>query len=65
MHGYGVDFLDFYWARHHFPAFNVAEMGITLGAALLIWTSCCAAASLHRPQPEAPVRRHGTPRRNL
>lgn len=36
MHGYVVDFLDFYWGSRHFPAFNVADMGITLGAALLI-----------------------------
>ena len=34
--GYVVDFLDFYWGRSHFPAFNVADMGITPGAVLLI-----------------------------
>jgi signal peptidase II len=31
-----IDFLDFYWGRHHFPAFNVADSGITVGAALLM-----------------------------
>ena len=36
QHGYVVDFLDFYWGSRHFPAFNVADMGITLGAVLLI-----------------------------
>ena len=36
QHGYVVDFLDFYWGSSHFPAFNVADMGITLGAILLI-----------------------------
>lgn len=36
QHGYVVDFLDFYWGTSHFPAFNVADMGITLGAILLI-----------------------------
>lgn len=36
QHGYVVDFLDFYWGASHFPAFNVADMAITLGAALLI-----------------------------
>ncbi|MBV8247323.1 MAG: signal peptidase II, partial [Comamonas sp.] len=35
-HGYVVDFLDFFWGASHFPAFNVADMGITLGAILLI-----------------------------
>jgi signal peptidase II len=36
LYGYVVDFLDFYYAGIHFPAFNVADSGITLGAALLI-----------------------------
>jgi signal peptidase II len=36
LHGYVVDFLDFYWGRWHFPAFNVADASISVGAALLI-----------------------------
>lgn len=36
MHGYVVDFLDFHWAGYHFPAFNIADAGITVGAACLI-----------------------------
>ena len=38
-YGYVVDFLDFYWNEHHFPAFNVADAAINLGAALLLWDS--------------------------
>ena len=36
LHGYVVDFLDFHWGAMHFPAFNVADSGITIGAACLI-----------------------------
>jgi signal peptidase II len=36
MYGYVVDFLDFHYAGMHFPAFNLADSAITLGAACLI-----------------------------
>ncbi len=32
-----VDFLDFYWGRYHWPAFNVADSLVCLGAGLLMW----------------------------
>lgn len=38
-YGYVVDFLDFYWGTYHFPAFNVADSAISVGAALLILDS--------------------------
>ena len=36
LYGYVVDFLDFHWHNWHFPAFNVADSAITIGAACLI-----------------------------
>jgi signal peptidase II len=36
LYGYVVDFLDFHYAGIHFPAFNLADSAITLGAACLI-----------------------------
>ncbi|WP_301070885.1 signal peptidase II [uncultured Desulfovibrio sp.] len=41
----GVDFLDLYWRGWHWPAFNVADMGICLGAV-------CACLALWRPERE-------------
>lgn len=32
-----IDFLDFYWGRFHWPAFNVADSLVCLGAGLLVW----------------------------
>ena len=39
IHGYVVDFLSFHAAGWYYPAFNVADIGITLGAIGLIWES--------------------------
>jgi signal peptidase II len=36
QHGHVIDFLLFYWNSWYFPAFNVADVSITCGAALLI-----------------------------
>jgi signal peptidase II len=36
FHGRVTDFLDFYVGDHHWPAFNVADTAICVGAALLL-----------------------------
>ena len=36
VHGFVVDYLDFYWGTYHWPAFNLADMGICIGAAMII-----------------------------
>jgi len=35
-YGYVIDFLDFYYGTYHWPAFNIADSVIFIGAALLI-----------------------------
>ncbi len=46
VHGYVVDFLHFYWNDYHFPAFNIADTAITIGAGLMI-------IDIFRKQPES------------
>jgi signal peptidase II len=36
VHGYVVDFLQFHWNNWYFPAFNVADSAITVGAVCLV-----------------------------
>jgi len=36
VHGYVIDFLDFYVNNWHWPAFNIADSAIFIGAGLLI-----------------------------
>ena len=35
-HGHVIDFVQVHWGRAYFPAFNVADSAITVGAVLLI-----------------------------
>ncbi len=36
-YGYVIDFLHFYYENWHFPAFNIADSAICIGAALLLF----------------------------
>ncbi len=36
VHGFVVDYLDFYWGNYHWPAFNLADAAICIGAGLII-----------------------------
>lgn len=35
--GFVIDFIDFYVGSWHYPTFNVADVAIVTGAALMIW----------------------------
>ena len=37
LYGEVIDFLDFYWSRFHWPAFNFADSFITVGVALTFY----------------------------
>ena len=36
LHGYVIDFIDVYYGSWHWPAFNVADSAITIGAIILV-----------------------------
>jgi signal peptidase II len=36
VHGHVIDFIRVHYQEHYFPAFNVADSSITIGAALVI-----------------------------
>ena len=46
LHGAVVDFLDFHINLYHWPAFNIADSCITIGAMILVFDS------LFSPKPE-------------
>ena len=48
VHNQVIDFLDFYWNGNHWPAFNVADSAICVGAFLYILTA------LWQPKPKTP-----------
>ena len=36
IYGHVIDFIDVYYQQHHWPAFNIADSAISIGAVLLI-----------------------------
>ncbi len=51
LRGQVVDFLDFHWRLAHWPAFNLADVAITMGVAFLLWTSVAGRQSDGTGQP--------------
>lgn len=53
--GHVTDFLDVFWGTYHWPAFNVADSGISVGIVILLYYS------VFTPEPndetDAPVQR--------
>ena len=50
LFGYVIDFLDFHWEGNHFPAFNVADSMIFIGAALMILDSLLSKEDSNNPK---------------
>lgn len=42
LYGHVIDFIQWHYGGHYFPIFNVADMAITAGAAVMIWCSIFA-----------------------
>ena len=38
LYGNVIDFIDWHWYDHHWPTFNIADSGITVGTILLLVT---------------------------
>ncbi len=51
VRGFVVDYLDFYWQSWHWPAFNLADIGITIGVSLLLLSSLGAANQQEKTEP--------------
>jgi len=52
-----IDFLDFHWRGHYWPAFNVADACITSGALLLLGHSFLARGAARQTNPANASRR--------
>lgn len=52
--GYVIDFIDWHVRTAHWPTFNVADVGITVGVALLVFDSLVGPRA-RSPGPEPPA----------
>lgn len=52
VHGYVVDFVDVYYGDWHWPAFNVADSAIMVGAALLIIDALFNSTGKQQPEKQ-------------
>ena len=50
VRGFVVDYLDFYWQRWHWPAFNLADICITIGVSLLLLSTFNQADKQHKTE---------------
>jgi len=48
-HGYVVDFIYFHWRDWYFPAFNIADSAITIGAGCLLLDAFRESSREHKP----------------
>jgi len=39
IYGHVIDFIDVYYANWHWPAFNVADSAIVIGALVIVWVT--------------------------
>lgn len=39
VHGFVVDYLDLFWGNYHWPAFNLADSAICIGAVMIVLDS--------------------------
>lgn len=56
MHGYVVDFIFFHWRTWYFPAFNIADTAISIGAGCLLLDAFLDGG---RERPAADASGHG------
>ncbi|MDO8769836.1 MAG: signal peptidase II [Burkholderiaceae bacterium] len=53
MYGVVTDFLDFHWRNWHWPAFNLADVAICVGAVALMAAAFLGTAGRTKPQPSS------------